>query len=89
MPRTVLEAMAMGRPILTTDVPGCRETVIQGENGYLVPKKKADALSERMIWFIEHREDLTKMGQCSRKIAEERFNVHSVNNELMKIMGLI
>ena len=48
MPRTVLEAMAMGRPILTTDVPGCRETVIPGENGYLVPRGDAIALAEQM-----------------------------------------
>ncbi len=62
MPRTVLEAMAMGRPILTTDVPGCRETVINGDNGYLVPKADSEALAERMIWFIEHREHWQRMG---------------------------
>jgi glycosyltransferase involved in cell wall biosynthesis len=88
MPRTVLEAMAMGRPILTTDVPGCRETVIQGENGYLVPKGSTVALAERMCWFIEHRGKWEKMGMRSRALAEERFDVHNVNRELLKIMGL-
>lgn len=88
MPRTVLEALAMGRPILTTDVPGCRETVLPGENGYLVPKANAEALAERMIWFIEHRDQWQRMGQASRRIAEERFDVHRVNADMLRIMDL-
>lgn len=88
MPRTVLEAMAMGRPILTTDVPGCRETVVPGENGYLVPKGDTAALAERMIWFIENRNEWMRMGMRSRALAEERFDVHNVNKKLLKIMGL-
>ena len=88
MPRTILEAMAIGRPILTTDVPGCRETVVQGENGYLIPKADAQALAERMIWFIEHPEEWQRMGRCSREMAEKRFDVNKINNELMEIMGL-
>jgi glycosyltransferase involved in cell wall biosynthesis len=89
MPRTVLEAMAMGRPILTTDVPGCRETVISGENGFLVPKADAIALAEQMTWYIEHQEEWAQMGARSRGLAEERFDVHSVNRDLMNIMGLL
>lgn len=88
MPRTVLEAMSMGRPILTTDVPGCRETVVSGENGFLVPKADVEALAERMIWFIEHRDQWERMGQASRRIAEERFDVHKINAQMLKIMGL-
>jgi glycosyltransferase involved in cell wall biosynthesis len=88
MPRTVLEAMAIGRPILTTDVPGCRETVIVGENGYLVPKADPEALAERMIWFIENRDKLERMGQASRRIAEEKFEVHKINEKMLHIMGL-
>lgn len=88
MPRTVLEAMATGRPILTTDVPGCRETVISGENGYLVPKTDAVALAERMIWFIENRDQWERMGKRSRELAEEKYDVHKVNAQLMEIMGL-
>ncbi|UJS24298.1 glycosyltransferase family 4 protein [Thiothrix winogradskyi] len=88
MPRTVLEAMATGRPILTTDVPGCRETVIPGENGYLVPKANAQALAERMIWFIENRDQWERMGKRSRELAEEKYDVHKVNAQLMEIMGL-
>lgn len=88
MPRTVLEAMAIGRPILTTDVPGCRETVTNGDNGYLVPKADAQALAERMIWFIEHRDQWQRMEQLSRKLAEEKYDVHKINAQLMEIMGL-
>lgn len=88
MPRTVLEAMATGRPILTTDVPGCRETILNGENGYLVPKADVQALVERMIWFIENPEKWENMGIRSREIAEEKYDVHKVNKKLMEIMNL-
>ncbi len=88
LPRTVIEAMATGRPILTTDVPGCRETVVPGKNGYLVPKADAKALAERMIWFIEHTDQWQQMGQASRCMAEERFDVNKVNAEMMRIMNI-
>ncbi|NOJ20348.1 glycosyltransferase family 4 protein [Vibrio jasicida] len=88
MPRTVLEAMAMGRPILTTDVPGCRETVVNGENGWLVEKANVEQLAERMIWFIENQEQWSVMGNKSHSIANEKFDVHKVNAEILKIMGL-
>ncbi|PSU75073.1 glycosyltransferase family 1 protein [Photobacterium phosphoreum] len=88
MPRTVLEAMAMGRPILTTDVPGCRETVENGENGWLVEKANVEQLAERMVWFIENQDQWEIMGQNSHKMANEKFDVHKVNAEIMKIMGL-
>ena len=88
MPHSTLEAMAMGRAVLTTDVPGCRETVEQGLNGFLVPKADATALAERMIWFIKHPEVLHEMGQASRRLAEERFDVHKVNAEMLRIMRM-
>ena len=88
MPRTVLEAMSIGRPILTTDVEGCGETVVEGVNGYLVPKANVLPLAERMMWFIENRDQWEKMGSESRKMAEDKFDVHKVNDELLNIMGL-
>lgn len=88
MPRTVLEAMSTGRPILTTTAPGCKETVVQGENGFLVPVRDAEALAERMSWFIEHRDQWQRMGQASRRMAEERFDVHKINAQLLRIMKL-
>jgi glycosyltransferase involved in cell wall biosynthesis len=87
-PRTVLESMAMGRPIITTDAPGCRETVENGRNGFLVPVKDSTTLEEAMEKFIKYPELIEKMGKESRKIAEEKYNVHKVNKVIMDEMGL-
>ena len=87
-PRTVLEAMAMGRPIITTDAPGCRETVINGKNGYLVPVKSVDALAEAMLAFVHDPALVTCMGRESRKIAEEKYDVHKVNAHMLSEMGI-
>ena len=87
-PRTVLEAMAMGRAVITTDAPGCRETVIDGENGFLVPVKSVDALVEAMTRFIEDPELATRMGKRSREIAVEKYDVHKVNAVMLKEMGI-
>lgn len=88
MPRSVLEAMAMGRAILTTDVPGCRETVEVGRNGLLVPPRDAHALAEGMLQMLSEPERLERMGRESRAIAEERFDVHAVNRTILGAMGL-
>ena len=87
MPRTVLEAMAMGRPIITTDAPGCRETIIEGVNGFKIPVKDK-TLAEKMIWMIEHREEVQKMGYESRRICEEKFDVYKVNQTILETIGL-
>jgi len=88
MPRSTLEAMAMGRAVLTTDVPGCRETVQGERNGLLVPARDAGALAEGMLRLLAEPERLEPMGQQSRTIAEERFDVHSVNQSILAAMGL-
>jgi len=88
MPRTVLEAMSVGRPILTTDTEGCRETVVEGKNGFLVPVKSVEGLVEKMYWFIENSNRLIEMGFESRLMAEEIFDVHKVNNSLLSILEL-
>jgi glycosyltransferase involved in cell wall biosynthesis len=88
-PRSVLEAMAMGRPVITTDVPGCRETVIDGENGFLVPVGDAGALADAMEHIILHPELLERMGKRGREIAEEKYDVRKVNAVILKTMGLI
>lgn len=87
-PRTVLEAMAMGRAIITTDVPGCRETVIDGHNGYLVPVKNEKALAEAMEQFILDPTLITTMGKAARQVAQDKFDVNSVNQMMLKEMGL-
>lgn len=87
-PRSVLEAMSMGRAIITTDAPGCRETVIDGENGFLVPVRSVDGLVEAMKAFIENSELVAQMGQRSREIAEEKYDVHKVNTVMLREMGI-
>ena len=89
MPRTVLEAMSMGRPIVTTDAPGCRETVVEGENGYLVPIKDSRALSQAMERFLIDPSLIAAMGQQSRRFAEERFDVRKVNMEILSRLGIL
>ncbi len=88
VPRSTQEAMAIGRPVITTDVPGCRETVIDGVNGFLVPPWQPEALAEKMIYFIEHPEQIEPMGLESHRIAMEKFDVHMVNQKLLKILNL-
>ncbi|MEI2762168.1 glycosyltransferase [Methanothrix soehngenii] len=88
VPRSTQEMMAMARPIITTDAPGCRETVIDGKNGFLVPARDAKALADAMERFILQPELVERMGKASRLIAEERFDVHKVNEVILREMGL-
>ncbi len=87
-PKTVLEAMATGRAIITTDAPGCRETVKDGINGFLVPIRDASSVAEKMIDFIENPEIYKRFGLESRKIAEEKYDVNKVNAAIMNIMSI-
>ncbi|WP_350560621.1 glycosyltransferase family 4 protein [Psychrobacter sp. CAL346-MNA-CIBAN-0220] len=88
VPRSTQEAMAIGRAVITTDVPGCRETVVDGVNGFLVEKWNPQALAEKMIYFINHPEQIAKMGHESYKIAQEKFDADKVNQRLLRIMDL-
>lgn len=86
VPVSTQEAMAMGRPVITTDVPGCRETVVHGLNGFLVPARDVVALAQKMLVFIDNPELIGCMGQASRRLAEERFDVHKVNQRLIGVL---
>ncbi|MBV7433504.1 glycosyltransferase family 4 protein [Cardiobacteriaceae bacterium TAE3-ERU3] len=86
VPRSIQEAMAIGRPIITTDVPGCRDTVNEGENGFLIPPHDVVALEEAMIKFIETPELINNMGRVSRKLAEQLYDVQKVNARLINIL---
>jgi glycosyltransferase involved in cell wall biosynthesis len=88
-PRTVLEAMAMGRAIITTDVPGCRETVIDGHNGYLVPPRDSKALSQAIGRFLDDPSLALTMGRRSREMAVEKYDVEKVNDVILGEMGLL
>jgi glycosyltransferase involved in cell wall biosynthesis len=87
-PKSVLEAMSMGRAVLTTDAPGCRETVLNGYNGWLVPTRNSRALAERMTWMIENESERIRMGTNSVTLCEEKFKVEKVNATILKAMGL-
>ncbi|WLT30181.1 glycosyltransferase family 4 protein [Geothrix sp. PMB-07] len=87
-PRSVLEAMAMGRAAVTTLAPGCKETVIDGQTGFLVPPKNIEALTEAMERFIADPGLATRMGIAARAYAEDKYDVDKVNAVIMKAMGL-
>lgn len=82
-PRTVLEAMSMGRAIITTDAPGCRETVKDGVTGFLVPVQNSEALAEKMEWFIKNPAEVEKMGIASNEFCKEKFDVNTVNAAML------
>ena len=88
IPRTLLEAMSTGRAIITTDTPGCRETVVPGENGFLVPAGDALALAQAMERFVVQPDLAVDFGRRSRALAEERFDVRKVNAVMLEAMGL-
>ena len=87
-PKTNLEAMACARPIITTNTPGCRETVIDGENGFLVPVKDSRAIFEKMLWLVDHPEQIPKLGAKGRQMAEDIFDVRQVNQTICEAMGI-
>jgi glycosyltransferase involved in cell wall biosynthesis len=88
MPRSVLEAMATGRAIITTDAPGCRDTVEEGVSGFLVPVRDPAALAIAMEKFIAEPDLARTMGMASRGLAEEKFDVHRVNEKILDSMDL-
>lgn len=87
-PRSVLEAMAMGRPVVTTDAPGCRGTIEDGVSGFLVPVKSVEALAAAMERFIKSPDLIGRMGTESRRRAEEQFDVRRVNAEVLSYLGI-
>jgi len=100
LPRSVLEAMATGRPVITTDTIGCRETVINagpadvdgirtGENGLLVPVRSVEPLASAMLRLARDAGLRERMGARGREIAEQRFDVRLINDMMLRAMDLI
>jgi glycosyltransferase involved in cell wall biosynthesis len=88
-PRSVLEAMAVGRAIVTTDAPGCRETVVPGDNGMLVAPGQAEPLAQALLKMASlPRQEISRMAARSREIAETRFDVGLVNNQIANALSL-
>lgn len=88
IPRSTIEAMSMGRPIITTDAPGCKETVKNGQNGFLVEKMNYISTAEKMIDLIKDPVKIKVFGDESRKIALEEFDVKIVNKNIIKNCNL-
>ena len=88
LPRTVIEALAIGRPVITTGISACRQTTVDGVNGFVVPRRDPAALAAAMRRFIDDPSLASRMGQASRRIAEETFDVEKVNAVMMGAMSL-
>ena len=87
-PKTILEAMACGRASITTDAPGCRETVTDGVNGYLVPVKDVSAIVNAMEKIIMDPVKTSEMAKAARAIAEEKYDVNKVNLAIRTAMEI-
>jgi glycosyltransferase involved in cell wall biosynthesis len=86
-PRTSLEAMAVGRPIITTDAPGCRETVIDGHNGFMVPVKNSNSIAEKVEYFINNRQAIQSMGINAFKFVTDKYDVNKVNKSIINFLS--
>ena len=88
VPRSSQEAMATGLPVITTDSVGCRDTVIHGETGLLVPPRDPKDLVSAMMHFVKNPEDIKRMGEAGRRYAEERFDVRKINKKILQAMKI-
>ena len=86
IPRSLVEALAVGRPVITTDMPGCRETVIEGENGFMVPLRDPDALANAMERFLRDPGMTIEMGRASRDLADRRFDARIIAARMVGLM---
>lgn len=85
LPRSIIEAMAMEKPIIATNIRGCREEVFPEENGFLVEKADVEDLYEKMVILCADKEKREKFGRCSRKIVEESFNEEKVIDKQLSL----
>lgn len=88
LPRTVLEAMAMAKPIVTTNAPGCKETVIDKLNGRLVNVADSEDLALKLEWLIENKQLWPEFGQQSLQQVKNKFDVRIVNKQILQILGI-
>jgi len=88
LPRTILEALSSGRAVITTDLPGCRDAIIEGKNGYLVPPRSPRKLADAILKVISDPGLLREMSAFAREVAVAKYDVHKVNRQLLESMGL-
>lgn len=87
LPRTILEAMACGRPIITTDWPGCRDAVEDGENGFLVQPQSPQEIAEKMKLLIEDKDLLETMAQKAYETCKKTYEVSIINKKMKAVIG--
>lgn len=87
-PRVILEALASARAIITTFTPGCKETVKDGVNGFFVDIHSPNDCAEKMMYFIEHPEDVERMGVESLELCKQKYEVSIINRDMLNIMDL-
>ena len=85
LPKSLLESIAMGLPCIATDVPGCREAVMEGVNGFLMPARDSTALAASIKLLLQNVELQEKFGEASRQLAVENFSREIVNNQTLKL----
>lgn len=88
IPRTLLEATAMGRPIITTKMPGCKETVVEYKNGLFTQIKSSEDLADKMEWMIKNEDKLKQMSDESYNICLNKFTIEIINENMLSIMGV-
>jgi len=89
MPRSTQEAMSSGRAIITTDVPGCRDSIDNEVNGFIIPPRDSSSLIKVMREFVSNPCLVTKMGKESRRLAEEKYDKDIVNRKLFSLIGIV
>jgi len=89
LPKSLQEAAAASRAVVTTDVPGCRDAIIPGITGLLVPSKDPDKLADALQWLIEHPKERIDMGKAGRKLAEEKFSIEKITKNHLDIYNQI
>lgn len=87
VPRCAMQAISSGRPIITCNTQGCKETAVDGVNGFVIEPKNVEVLAEKMIWMIENPTEVEKMAIESRRLAENKFDVNKINQELIDKMN--
>ena len=78
LPKSLIEAAAASRAIVTTDVPGCRDAVIPNKTGLLVPVKNPEKLADALQWLIDHPQERIAMGKAGRQLAEREFRIEKI-----------
>lgn len=86
LPMSIMEAEACGRGIITSDEVGCKNTVVNGYNGFLINPREPEDIADKVIWCIEHPKETALMGQNSRKFAEDHFDQRKINKYILNVI---